>query len=115
MTRVGWGKGKREVLVLKDEILGLLQDGTTLGEVHSALKQAGKLTLGYTSFTIHVKGLRQAEKSAAGKADVAKAAPAPAANMKSAASDKAEIGSSGDVRDRLPRFDKIETGTEDHW
>lgn len=115
MTRVGWGKGKREVLVLKEEILGLLQDGTTLGEVHSALKQAGKLSLGYTSFTIHVKALRQAEKKAATQPVADRPLPAPSAQMKSALSGNADGRSSDDVSDRLPRFDKIETGTEDHW
>lgn len=61
MAGVGWGKGKREVIALKAEILALLASGATLKEAHEVLKGAGRLTLGYTAFTIAVKAIRKQE------------------------------------------------------
>src|SRR3546814_1262915 len=58
MAGVGWGKGKREVIALKAEILALLASGATLKEAHDVLKSAGRITLGYTAFTIGVKAIR---------------------------------------------------------
>lgn len=65
--RVAWGRGKREVLALKAEIMAFLETGATLGEAHRHFTESGRLTLGYTAFTIHVKAARM-EAAAALKA-----------------------------------------------
>lgn len=65
MAGVGWGKGKREVIALKAEILALLASGATLKEAHDVLRGAGRLTLGYTAFTIAVKAIRKQEAAPA--------------------------------------------------
>lgn len=71
MARAGWGKAKREVLLLKSEILNLCEQGANLNEVFQQLRNEKKLTVCRASFFMYATALR---KEALGQV----AAPAPA-------------------------------------
>lgn len=58
MERQAWGKAKREVLALKSEIVALIRSGSTLVEAFKILSDAGRLTVGESTFFRHAKAIR---------------------------------------------------------
>jgi hypothetical protein len=58
MDRQAWGKAKREVLALKSEIVALISSGSTLVEAFKILSDAGRLTVGESTFFRHAKAIR---------------------------------------------------------
>lgn len=59
MARAAWGKAKREVLLLKSEILNLCEQGASLDEIYRLLSADKKLTIGSRTFRRHAAALRE--------------------------------------------------------
>jgi hypothetical protein len=57
MTRIAWGKGKREVLLLKVEINALFAEGATVEEAYRTLSD--RLTVSKPTFRRHAAVLRR--------------------------------------------------------
>lgn len=58
MSRVAWGKGKREVLLLRAEIYDLFAQGATVEEAYRVLSD--RLTVSKPTFRRHAATLRKA-------------------------------------------------------
>jgi len=57
MTRVAWGKGKREVLLFKAEIIDLFAEGVTIEESYRIL--SARLTVSKPTFRRHAAAIRR--------------------------------------------------------
>ncbi|NQU58500.1 MAG: hypothetical protein HQ513_14805 [Rhodospirillales bacterium] len=57
MTRIAWGKGKREVLLFKNEINDLFAQGATIEETYRILSD--RLTVSKPTFRRHAAVLRR--------------------------------------------------------
>ncbi len=58
ITRAAWGKGRREILLLKAEINDLLAKGATTGNIYKAFSD--RLSISETTFRHYVAALRRA-------------------------------------------------------
>jgi len=79
MTRALWGKAKLEVYALKDEILTLKSEGSTIEEIYRAV--ADRLTIGQSTFYRHTSAIIQTA-SGTSKAEIAKPSARPARTIK---------------------------------
>ncbi|PCI36841.1 MAG: hypothetical protein COB46_14230 [Rhodospirillaceae bacterium] len=60
--RAAWGRGKFEVVVLKNDILALIQRDFSKAEIFKKFQNEGKLTLKYSAFAGHVARFQKEEK-----------------------------------------------------
>ena len=58
-SRTGWGKGKLQVSILKEEIMNLLVQGKNLEEIYLAFLNEEKITIGKSTFKRHARTLQQ--------------------------------------------------------